>query len=265
MNREFSEAPRNRETKSGPGYVIPEFSVPDMPDLDMEAEPEVWRREQEVRVPVTFKGEDFVATIKAERNKAKNFKYSRGGPFASLQIEFHRAGEEEERVSLFRSVLNHRVPEGKRSPKDRGRHVYWAIITRLVDDESMRGSGFGKANLELTEKAMEEMTKAMGDVEPEWIEISTYLGSVASMIIDREWLAEELTKPGSLVSESDLDALGPKADRDEHFGYQPIPSQSNSALQLLQQRTQKLDDAPSGSEEIIFIKMLDGSSADEVF
>ena len=130
MKRKFGEVPRGKEVESGAEYVIPEFSVPDMPDIDVEAEPEVWRREEEVRVPVMFKGEEFVATIKATRNRAKNFKVSAGGPIAGLEIEFHKVGAEEERVSLFRSVLNHRVPGGIRSAKDQGRHVYWAKIGR---------------------------------------------------------------------------------------------------------------------------------------
>lgn len=261
INPEFLKKPPQEQ---GVKFEMPPIEFQNLPVIDREKEPNVYNREQSISFSVEFKGKAYEGMIEVSRFREANFETANGAPIGRLDLKLYKTEDgERERVSSFKSVLNHAYIFDTYGPKDEQPHLYWNIHNRMISDESLRGMGFGKVNLALMEEGMKKMAQAMGGVQPEWIQIPTRLGALANMIVDREWLAEVLTQPDREFTEnSRLDA---KADSMGMFHYVPHPKQEDEALRLLGARTQSLDEIPPIQEEVVFIHMLQDHSVDDVF
>ncbi|NQV90686.1 hypothetical protein HQ487_04780 [Candidatus Uhrbacteria bacterium] len=245
-------------------FEMPEFRVPEIPPMTTVEHGEKDRVER-LSVSFEFEGQSYNAEISVRRFKDQNFEISSGGPEGGIDIEmFKNVGKTKELMSKFKAALNNRVEYDNHAPADGKRHRYWRIYTRLILDQSMRGRGFGKVNLAMMERAMEQAEKAMGKTS-EWIEIRTKLGALANMIVDSQWLAEALTRPGTSGSEKDREKLEVRAFSEGMFHYQPVPVQEKKAIALLQKRSQALEDADDRTEEIVFIRMFGERQVSDVF
>lgn len=236
--------------------VIPRIQLPDMPPIDAKTEPSTWQRKEMVEQAILFKGTEFLARVSLTRNLENNG----SGIIGGLQLELIHP-ENKERASSFQAALKH----GGHSDiftKDYAPHTHWSIYYRSTDKE-MRRQGFGSFNLSLFEQLMAQAEQSFGDVQADWIDIRTSLGSLSNMIVDREWLEEYITNPTRNIDNQRFQHLSEKIGSKTGMGYIPYPEHVDRALQILDSTSEEAGD--SAIEPVAFIKPLRNLAMEELF
>ncbi|MDP2631968.1 MAG: hypothetical protein Q8P30_04370 [Candidatus Uhrbacteria bacterium] len=244
-------------------HILPEdFAIPDMSPIDLEKDG--FRRTHEVFFDFTFDGEPLVGKITFERVEDEDQSDTAKG-IARLDLETFEKSDDKypKRLSIFKSILLNKqdYTRNEFKTKDRQPHKFWRIHTRRVE-KPMRGKNFGEWNLKVIEEAMRRVVTENDELNADWIEIITGLGSLSNLIVDPDWLEDTLNKEP--IPGPNEERLIDRAERkDRNLGYIAHPVDKAAALQLLQKRTTELADIPVGQREVTFVKSIKPSFSPE--
>lgn len=258
-------APRETEIRRPKKPVpIPYIEIPELPPIDRSVEPEVHSREAVIEKRFQYNGQNFVARIEVGRREETG-----GDPriIGHLYVEIFTDQDSDypERVSSFKAGLNRGRDIGYAPSGDYEDHTFWRVYNRRVRKD-MRGQGFGTFNVRLMEDAMEKMAAGMHDVDPEWIVMSTRLGSLSNMIVDRDWLEEYVSNPQNDVSPAEMDRFAERLKNPQNLGYVLHPKDVDRALYILRTQTEEQEELKhSYSREAVFIKSLTDDLVDDIF
>ncbi len=220
-------------------FLLPEVLPPDE---------EEYESTDVVDFPVVIQEKELRVTVTIKRYKDDAPQRAR----VELESYDDSITDGDKRVSSFKAMLAVKNPTYGHQVRDGKTHPHWHIHTRRIE-KPMRKKGFGEWNMKALEETVKELEKQDPRLRADWIQLATQLSSLSNLIVDPNWLEQQMNTADSFQSQILHDRA---ANKEKNLGYVPHPKDVHDALAILCRSEEEVEELSDSVPEVLYIKPL---------